>query len=145
MLCNIDAPPIYPCEYRELQIQVRSPVLWHGLPLCIQGTLLLENFPKPFGRFIPVCTGNIRKLSCMRCNRTVYPCVYREHSCCFGIVLTSQRFIPVCTENIKSLIFLPLCFSVYPCVYREHVAIYRFVTFVDGLSLCIQGTRGCAV
>ena len=116
-------PPVYPCVYRERINQINNNLCIRGLSLCIQGTLCPRY---PFGinsRFIPVCTGNIRKLSCMRCNRTVYPCVYREHSCCFGIVLTSQRFIPVCTGNINSNGFS----SVKP----------------DGLSLCVQGTPEC--
>ena len=58
MLCNIDAPPIYPCVYREHDILYNEKFGLCGLSLCIQGTRYLELHSELDKRFIPVHTGN---------------------------------------------------------------------------------------
>ena len=103
MLCNIDAPPIYPCVYREhgmLRPQFNNPT---GLSLCVQGTRLALYF--------------------LLSHPSVYPCVYRERESLWilfpitlGLSLCVQgthkqtieddndvRFIPVCTGNARPI------------------------------------------
>ena len=90
----------------------------------------------------------------------IYPCVYREHDkiLCFfswvtGLSLCIQgtphftisktiifRFIPVYTGNTSAPGLANHTLSVYPCVYREHFVRCEISFFLDGLSLCIQGT-----
>ena len=50
-----------------------------GLSLCVQGTLSNSIRLYRYSRFIPVYTGNTFKLKKAQSNRSVYPCVYREH------------------------------------------------------------------
>ena len=134
--------------------------IYIGLSLCIQGTpgdpirLFLTT------RFIPVYTGNtinyVREIK----NKTVYPCVYREHEMVIearkiadGLSLCIQgtrfacyqlapqfRFIPVYTGNTFDLLITDRDFTVYPCVYREHNTPIMPCMILSGLSLCIQGT-----
>ena len=119
MLCNIDAPPIYPCVYREHFRVVALNGNVYGLSLCVQGTHSRLKVHLKFCRFIPVCTGNAVIHPRTRLKLAVYPCVYRERcvyltSQCgfFGLSLCVQgtqdqcikptlptRFIPVCTGN----------------------------------------------
>ena len=131
---------VYPCVYREHHFN--SPVVINsgGLSLCIQGTLYLCSPLGWSGRFIPVYTGNTACFSVVAPEKTVYPCVYREHfynraanlrqlglSLCIqgtrknnNNVIRLARFIPVYTGN-TALHRLCLKFRpVYPCVYREH-------------------------
>ena len=51
------------------------------------------------------------------------------------------RFIPVYTGNTLIGVPVPPKNPVYPCVYREHYFEQMYRAGVDGLSLCIQGTR----
>ena len=140
MLCNINTSTVYPCVYREHEIEQDADI-----------TLL---------RFIPVCTGNIYNALMNYVKSTVYPCVYREHSsgissmtastglslCVQGTLgspcLSCQidRFIPVCTGNIKDEFASIKTISVYPCVYREHLIVLQRLKNLAGLSLCVQGT-----
>ena len=129
MLCNIDAPPIYPCVYREhgmLRPQFNNPT---GLSLCVQGTPHPNTYPLNRCRFIPVCTGNIVRSFASPVVLSVYPCVYREHLhgqhnplvlnglslCVQGTYRQQQqikimkRFIPVCTGNIPIITY---CFII---------------------------------
>ena len=110
--------------------------------------------------FIPVDTGNTCFDHRTVIDRTVYPCVYREHVidsavlaainglslCIQGTLLKHSsdqlkvRFIPVYTGNTLLLKFCPPIPAVYPCVYREHYPVILLARRFSGLSLCIQGT-----
>ena len=71
---------VYPCAYREHELNLLRLVMQRGLSLCIQGTqtpFLVEIMDV---RFIPVHTGNTNELSSNSIPPTVYPCAYREHS-----------------------------------------------------------------
>ena len=131
-----------------------------GLSLCIQGTLLFGVHVVAHKRFIPVYTGNIYWRFSQTCQKTVYPCVYREHinaidtntnptglSLCIQGTLSlalifahTPRFIPVYTGNITEDGSKVTIRTVYPCVYREHKAVSNNEKQTYGLSLCIQGT-----
>ena len=78
MLCNIDAPPIYPCVYREHGVKCYLTPTLIGLSLCVQGTLfqLIDGYS--LGRFIPVYTGNTWRRYLELYLLAVYPCAYRE-------------------------------------------------------------------
>ena len=54
---------------------------------------------------------------------------------------SSIRFIPVYTGNTLPQFTQVVRCSVYPCVYREHPRSLNVSTSLNGLSLCIQGTR----
>ena len=131
-----------------------------GLSLCIQGTpheLISIIF---FFRFIPVYTGNTQLRNISAFKRTVYPCVYREHTldkyvkntdcglslCIQGtpLIITAVssvgRFIPVYTGNTCYIASSNVSKPVYPCVYREHIHRTPSSRRTRGLSLCIQGT-----
>ena len=132
-----------------------------GLSLCIQGTLSHLHLLTVDRRFIPVYTGNSATRSRTWFGFTVYPCVYRElrrsydyYLLCSGLSLCIQgtppqylpfhpqmRFIPVYTGNSFSRWLRVFALPVYPCVYRELIPLKRMKRDVDGLSLCIQGTR----
>ena len=106
-------------------------------------------------------TGNTPASSTQTVIKTVYPCVYREHSPCLlavmlerGLSLCIQgtrlfsvplkpsfRFIPVYTGNTDSFCCHCRNIAVYPCVYREHQFYMMINLNLDGLSLCIQGTH----
>ena len=123
MLCNIDAPPIYPCVYREHGKTLGLKSFNNGLSLCIQGTLLHLFDDRLRIRFIPVHTGNSYVTAVKNITATVYPCAYREHndkelprtyynglSLCiqgtrqlFSIKRFRFRFIPVHTGNTNCL------------------------------------------
>ena len=91
-------------------------------------------------RFIPVYTGNIFSGRVGRVPKTVYPCVYREHTR-YGILqFWKLRFIPVYTGNIDKKYTIDSQCPVYPCVYREHKMNSATRRWSIGLSLCIQGT-----
>ena len=47
----------------------------------------------------------------------------------------------MCTGNINSYSVVDINFAVYPCVYREHSIDITFNSALNGLSLCVQGTR----
>ena len=51
-----------------------------------------------------------------------------------------MRFIPVHTGNTTDPLCRTIRSSVYPCAYREHNTDEILSVFVNGLSLCIQGT-----
>ena len=111
-----------------------------GLSLCVQGTPFTSATAFNCRRFIPVCTGNTITLDIYCSDKTVYPCVYREHRllpaldllldglslCVQGTRINTRlqidcfRFIPVCTGNTMVLRPIASRKSVYPCVYREH-------------------------
>ena len=78
MLCNIDAPPIYPCVYREHGKTLGLKSFNNGLSLCIQGTQIVYNATGSRRRFIPVHTGNTISSPLPAIGFAVYPCVYRE-------------------------------------------------------------------
>ena len=78
MLCNIDAPPIYPSVYREHNGATASPRDSDGLSLCIQGTRIDRILKKIDLRFIPVHTGNSIRYLAYSPRQPVYPCAYRE-------------------------------------------------------------------
>ena len=80
MLCNIDAPPIYPCVYREHFRVVALNGNVYGLSLCVQGTHSRLKVHLKFCRFIPVCTGNAAPRRTAENSSSVYPCVYRERT-----------------------------------------------------------------
>ena len=131
---------VYPCVYREHALFIILPLKPTGLSLCVQGTPSCDVLALVIFRFIPVCTGNTQVRLPLSNGRTVYPCVYREHSAVgiiigliiglslcvqgtrvvFAIRLARHRFIPVCTGNTHW--FKP------------------FIKAVSGLSLCVQGT-----
>ena len=131
---------VYPCAYREHELNLLRLVMQRGLSLCIQGTqtpFLVEIMDV---RFIPVHTGNTLYLIYPLTHKTVYPCAYREHihytiihvqkiglSLCIQGTLSqtlitahTTRFIPVHTGNTDFQYYSPLEFAVYPCAYREH-------------------------
>ena len=120
MLCNINTSTVYPCVYREHEIEQDADI-----------TLL---------RFIPVCTGNIYNALMNYVKSTVYPCVYRGTYVGKPFHFSFKRFIPVCTGNIFAIKFLRNEMAVYPCVYREHLADVALLNIERGLSLCVQGT-----
>ena len=92
--------------------------------------------------------------------RSVYPCVYWEHSWTIHVVYWASglslciqgtlfirpnpralgRFIPVYTGNTRAFPSVPCHQSVYPCVYREHIMNPSSSIENAGLSLCVQGT-----
>ena len=92
--------PVYPCVYRE---HVKAPggyIYTSGLSLCVQGTWDYVQFWPTGGRFIPVCTGNMRNIKiCSRNVDGLSLCVQGtyEHELADFF---RQRFIPVCTGNI---------------------------------------------
>ena len=152
---------VYPCVYREHQLNIGWKYFLAGLSLCIQGTRIDFTSSAGIGRFIPVYTGNTRIILAISARNSVYPCVYREHesiikmrnaraglSLCiqgtraqFLPVLRYFRFIPVYTGNTFAFCKILNLMSVYPCVYREHQLNIGWKYFLAGLSLCIQGTR----
>ena len=71
---------VYPCVYREHVNPTSTTFLKNGLSLCIQGTYWCGSLRDSRQRFIPVYTGNITKLASRMTTKSVYPCVYREHS-----------------------------------------------------------------
>ena len=73
---------VYPCVYREHEIERVLRDVGLGLSLCIQGTLPLCRIHHNELRFIPVYTGNIHPYSIACSSFSVYPCVYREHMIC---------------------------------------------------------------
>ena len=128
-LTNGRQQPVYPCVYREHNLNCQPCHDAIGLSLCIQGTyqkLYLFYFVP---RFIPVCTGNMVRSFVSPVVLSVYPCVYREHQaeqvqtdCKIGLSLCVQgtftycclllsvlRFIPVCTGNIPIITY---CFII---------------------------------
>ena len=151
---------VYPCAYREHNINEILENFLVGLSLCIQGTFMPDIIIFFFSRFIPVHTGNMIRRAWAAFCLPVYPCAYREHWLCsvnkrklHGLSLCIQgtlwnqmiyrargRFIPVHTGNIENTRSTCARSSVYPCAYREHSCLnfYKFSHF--GLSLCIQGT-----
>ena len=110
---------VYPCAYREHWVVCMHPMAGVGLSLCIQGTLISEDFLFLYLRFIPVHTGNTCAHIPIHWVGTVYPCAYREHShhpincptdgglslCIQGTPISTinnninARFIPVHTGN----------------------------------------------
>ena len=90
-----------------------------------------------------------------------YPCAYRERPisiiicqhdaglslCIQGTRISDcqelhrERFIPVYTGNTAIISYSWCQCAVYPCVYREHINTIICTLNIDGLSLCIQGTR----
>ena len=87
-----------------------------------------------------MCTGNIQNSQGLVPSRSVYPCVYREHSKAYPTEFDIMRFIPVCTGNIVKLLAIKQFCAVYPCVYREHEQEQYEQSAECGLSLCVQGT-----
>ena len=85
-------------------------------------------------------TGNTLSLIIVNAEKTVYPCVYREHANNVTNRPWSTRFIPVYTGNTRSKSDHVPYDAVYPCVYREHTISISDPIFMSGLSLCIQGT-----
>ena len=132
--------PVYPSVYREHGAYVGAHGLNSGLSLCVQGTPIQNWYSIINIRFIPVCTGNIILVLLFFHCRQVYPCVYREHTPIWCLILfliglslcvqgtshagtepaNSIRFIPVCTGNILLECATNPWLTVYPCVYREH-------------------------
>ena len=106
-------------------------------------------------------TGNTRRHFCCCSCPAVYPCVYREHSSIVGCLgrkiglslciqgtqlndlslIIQIRFIPVYTGNTYFRRAGAIVLVVYPCVYREHRCTSTEWGNINGLSLCIQGTR----
>ena len=79
-LMNYVKSTVYPCVYREHMLANRFISVSSGLSLCVQGTCCGRIFVTKYVRFIPVCTGNIRRGSPQWQPPPVYPCVYREHT-----------------------------------------------------------------
>ena len=71
---------VYPCVYREHISVVIIMNIMDGLSLCIQGTCRRGLQTVTGRRFIPVYTGNISFNVSDLSHRSVYPCVYREHT-----------------------------------------------------------------
>ena len=90
---------VYPCAYREHRDHRIIPGTVHGLSLCIQGTLISEDFLFLYLRFIPVHTGNTCAHIPIHWVGTVYPCAYREHGIRGNKFGARVRFIPVHTGN----------------------------------------------
>ena len=89
---------VYPCVYREHVTARRLGVLSTGLSLCIQGTLSYFHYRQNTVRFIPVYTGNIGAVEMVIKQRSVYPCVYREH--CIGKSNpTNVRGLSLCIQG----------------------------------------------
>ena len=85
-------------------------------------------------------TGNTQVNKAQNNTKSVYPCVYREHSIGGSGALGCGRFIPVYTGNTRLRYLLQAGCTVYPCVYREHLIKRSLFKRAAGLSLCIQGT-----
>ena len=81
---------VYPCVYREHDIDFNIRVSDYGLSLCIQGTYSVITMNDLCLRFIPVYTGNIENAVFASSYNAVYPCVYREH---YQSVTSSIRFV----------------------------------------------------
>ena len=127
--CSPMPTPVYPCVYREHFIFPANTKSGHGLSLCVQGTSINRNSYIGIGRFIPVCTGNIKRHYYRVASVPVYPCVYREHVVTRNFIinypglslcvqgtsprnrndLSLVRFIPVCTGNIPIITY---CFII---------------------------------
>ena len=56
---KMDGNAVYPCVYREHFFVVGILPTTYGLSLCVQGTYFKRTNRELWGRFIPVCTGNI--------------------------------------------------------------------------------------
>ena len=90
--------PVYPCVYREHVCVNPMCSKRDGLSLCVQGTYNRRTLFKFSVRFIPVCTGNISQLKCKMIERTVYPCVYREHKL-EGIKINEYIGLSLCVQG----------------------------------------------
>ena len=71
---------VYPCVYREHDMDTWVLLVFPGLSLCIQGTFGRNRTGCRYYRFIPVHTGNIRVRWYWCGWISVYPCAYREHT-----------------------------------------------------------------
>ena len=69
---------VYPCAYREHPVESNNISRGRGLSLCIQGTFNIKKFQAPWGRFIPVHTGNIPIITY-----------------CFIIKILTTKFLPI--------------------------------------------------
>ena len=140
---NVDYKPVYPCVYREHDSKPTLIPNAIGLSLCIQGTPDATCAACQSCRFIPVYTGNTFNILV---NSNL---IFGLSLCIQGTQVTffdgtkDVRFIPVYTGNTMVLRPIASRKSVYPCVYREHSSMVAFAGHPNGLSLCIQGTHDC--
>ena len=89
---------VYPCAYREHEVNNRGRKNANGLSLCIQGTPRTTfPFVSP-SRFIPVHTGNTSATKWNITDESVYPCAYREH-CCPIIKINCSNGLSLCIQG----------------------------------------------